>query len=564
MWEPWGLGPVFDYEWLTVSRRWQLYAARSALVAVILFVLTLMWKEHVDRQHLSGRKATEELGEQFYNGLISVELTFILLAAPAATAGAICVDKARGTLLHVFLTDLADAEIVLGKLAARLVPVLGLIGCSAPVAFLCILMGGIDPEALAGAFLVILGIGIFGCALAFVLSLWATKAHEVLLATYLVWLLVLLAYPLAWALNQLGVLSTSPRALLYVSPYWLAFAPYSNPGEVTGHDYFLYLGGCLLCSAACVLLATWRMRRVVIRQASRATASILKPRRKQRFGPALDKNPLLWLEWHRRRPSRWSRWVWRIYIGLAVMFSVLGVLEKNSVRPRGDLATIVIVVEVVVGFLLLSVYAPAPLAEDRTHATLDVLLTTPASTASILWAKWRAGYRSVLLVSLLPVLTLCGIPFGPGTDRWTGTFLFLGLMLAYGAGITSWGLYVATWTARVGWAVLWSVAAYVFMTIGWIMLIQLFRGPRPHDMWDMGSPFGGTVILTEALETHYPQLHLARALEGAIWWMVVYFVVAGILFLLTWATFDRRLGRMTNRPRPRQQNKVRPAETSTA
>ena len=44
----------------------------------------------------------------------------MMLAAPAATAGAICVDRARGTLTHMLATDLSDPEIVLGKLAARL------------------------------------------------------------------------------------------------------------------------------------------------------------------------------------------------------------------------------------------------------------------------------------------------------------------------------------------------------------------------------------------------------------------------------------------------------------
>ena len=63
-----------------------------------------------------------------------IELTAVLLIAPAATAGAICLDKARGTLAHVFLTDLTDREIVLGKLAARLVPVWGLLLCLLNVA----------------------------------------------------------------------------------------------------------------------------------------------------------------------------------------------------------------------------------------------------------------------------------------------------------------------------------------------------------------------------------------------------------------------------------------------
>ena len=77
--------------------------------------------------------------------IIGVELTLVMLAAPAATAGAICVDRARGTLAHMLVTDLSDPEIVLGKLAARLLPVLGLVACTWPVLAICSLLGGIDP-----------------------------------------------------------------------------------------------------------------------------------------------------------------------------------------------------------------------------------------------------------------------------------------------------------------------------------------------------------------------------------------------------------------------------------
>jgi len=62
-----------------------------------------------------------------------IMLGLVSLAAPAATAGAICLDKERGNLALLFATDVTDAEIVLGKLAARLMPMLGLIACSAPV-----------------------------------------------------------------------------------------------------------------------------------------------------------------------------------------------------------------------------------------------------------------------------------------------------------------------------------------------------------------------------------------------------------------------------------------------
>ena len=102
------------------------------------------------------------LGESFFIAVAGTQLTLVLLIAPAATAGVICLNRARGTLSHLLMTDLSNAEIVLGKLAARLVPVLGLVGCTLPLLGILTLLGGIDPNALFGAFLVTLGVALLG------------------------------------------------------------------------------------------------------------------------------------------------------------------------------------------------------------------------------------------------------------------------------------------------------------------------------------------------------------------------------------------------------------------
>ena len=51
MWDPmarrWGLGPVFVYEWLLMSRRWQFYAARVGFIGFLLVALYLVWQAHV-------------------------------------------------------------------------------------------------------------------------------------------------------------------------------------------------------------------------------------------------------------------------------------------------------------------------------------------------------------------------------------------------------------------------------------------------------------------------------------------------------------------------------------
>src|SRR5437879_501397 len=123
-----GPGPVFAFEWLMAVRRWQMYATRSILVSLLLAALVVVWNS--ERVGVQNIRQMALVGEAFYQALVGTLLTLILLAAPAATAGSVCLDKTRGALVHLLVTDLSNAEIVLGKLFARLAPVLGLIATS--------------------------------------------------------------------------------------------------------------------------------------------------------------------------------------------------------------------------------------------------------------------------------------------------------------------------------------------------------------------------------------------------------------------------------------------------
>src|SRR3954452_20633004 len=161
-----GLGPVFAYEWLTASRRWQGYALRSLLVLLLLLGLSGVWLGSHDGAGELSIQQVAEIGRGVYAVTTLIVLGLVGLAAPAATAGGICLDKARGNLTLLLATDLSDAEIVLGKLAARLVPVLGMILGAAPVLAIASLFGGISAVELVGALLVVLACALFGCTLA--------------------------------------------------------------------------------------------------------------------------------------------------------------------------------------------------------------------------------------------------------------------------------------------------------------------------------------------------------------------------------------------------------------
>ena len=254
-----GLAPdrSLIYEWLTTSRRWQLYAVRAAFVAVILAGMILTSRADHSSAPSGTYVSLQELaryGQTLYLTIISIELTIILLVAPAATAGAVCLDKMRGTLDHMLTTDLSNAEIVLGKLGVRLVPVLSLVACVLPIMALSGLLGGIDPTALFGSFLAAIACAVLGCSLALTLSVWGRKTHEVLMMTYLLIIFWLFSpFLLTTLLYSTGVsnLRFAAPALLdwleYANPYYLAWAPYRKPGSVGLTTYLVFLGSCLAC-----------------------------------------------------------------------------------------------------------------------------------------------------------------------------------------------------------------------------------------------------------------------------------------------------------------------------
>ena len=140
--------------------------ARSFLVAALLYRHGRDRVELDHDPHGESPAAYAGLGEIYFYGLIGVELAVVMLAGPAAAAGAICADRAHGTLDHILVTDLSDAEIVLGKLGAHCCRCSAWSACSWPVMTISSLLGGIDPFALTLAFAIIVAVGVFGCTMA--------------------------------------------------------------------------------------------------------------------------------------------------------------------------------------------------------------------------------------------------------------------------------------------------------------------------------------------------------------------------------------------------------------
>jgi ABC-type transport system involved in multi-copper enzyme maturation permease subunit len=565
-WQP---GPVFFFESLLAARRWQTYALRATYGGLLLVVLTLTWEP----SHRTIRKLADaaRVAGVLFDTVISVQLAVVLLAAPAATASAICVEKARGTLLHSFITDLTDREIVLGKLGARLAPVLALIACGLPVLALASFLGGIDPAAVLGAELVTAGTAVVCCSVAFLASIWARKPHQALLLAYVLVGLWVAAPQVIDAFVGLG-----PRiplltiVLMTSNPIFAAFLTrFSGPfGWLGLREQVVFFLTALLFAGALVGVAIRRLRPAVLAEVSRPVKRT-RPDAPARLldylpQPSLDGNAVLWREWHRKRPSRWTGRFWTAYAVASSLASiyVLGgyYLWPTNLRIYSGIHAMAAQVnawQVAIGLLLLSVSAATSLAEERDRGSLDVIMATPLATREIVWGKWWGTFAMVPRLAILPIWVAAGAAMVSGGGL--GLIMMIGLILAYAAAITSLGLALATWIPRLGRVIVMSVLAYIVMVAGWPLLVRsLFPsrpGPWQQPDWAglaMASPFVGIYATTEWAS------RLSLGSRGDVWlflvgpywplcWIGIYSAVAAILVFATLRSFDRCLGRTVER-----------------
>ncbi len=587
-----GLGPVFAFEWLTGSRRWQGYAFRSFLVLLMLAVLAVVWWKSSVRQGLIATSQLQaEIGRDFYMATVFVLLAIVGLAAPAATAGTICLDKARGNLALMFTTDLSSTEIFLGKLAARMVPVLGLIACTTPVLALILSFGGIEPLGLAGAILVILACAVFGCTLAMVLSIWGKKTHEVLLTTYAVGLVFLLLAPI-WSvfrsdvpLELQGVYQQVYAWLLLTNPIVLLIAPLEpvgGIGQVGLRTQLFFCCASILGSMLLMILGALQIRRVVVQQLGQGSRTRRRTRQSKSLedagwyrpitpiyesirriwdrvpSPSLESNPVLWREWHRRRPSRWTILIWGLYILLASGFTLRAIVGTITTGTTAmNEGSVVNGFQVLGGLLLLSVSACTSLAEERQRGSLDVLLTTPLSTRSIVMGKWWGSFRMVPLLAILPILMVTFAALERGAVLENSAFVapvLIGLIvLSYGAWITSMGLFLATRVKKFGRAVGIAVACYLVVAVGSIpFFLVLFASPNDiEEHLCTMSPFYGVGYTTALLSgLTSSESELATQLIFVTLYSIAYSILAAIFLGLTLVTFNHDLGRMSEQRHP--------------
>jgi len=293
-------------------------------------------------------------------------------------------------------------------------------------------------------------------------------------------------------------------------------------------------------------------------------------------GPSLDRNPVLWREWHRSRPSLWMTAILALLMGTTGVLCIVGAAAfwKNGADlGPGDYWEVAgvssYILHVIFGFMMLAAIAPTSMAEERQRGSLDILAATALSTRAIVIGKWLGTFRLVSFMAIGPGLIALAMAtarsktpfaFAPGLPpgyyreiplgaRSFGVIVVIATLLAHGALITSIGLAVAVWIKRQSRAIAISIGSFILITAAWPIVVSIALNDGPDYGRNLASL---SPVVACGLFINYVA-SLTDGFFGGIpecctFWAVEVLALAMGFLWLTVRTFDGCSDRIPDRP----------------
>ncbi|HEV3384524.1 MAG TPA: ABC transporter permease subunit, partial [Gemmata sp.] len=174
------LGPIFMRELVTVPRRTGHHASRSALIGLLMILGITTWQATIGFSRDATLGEAANFGVLLFQIIAFVQLLLTLFFAALSAAGAVSQEKDRRTFVLLLLTDMHDHEIVLGKMLGALLPISIQLLVTVPVLAMLLLLGGIDPEQVLQAVLVLGSSAIAAGSLGGLVALWRERTFQAL------------------------------------------------------------------------------------------------------------------------------------------------------------------------------------------------------------------------------------------------------------------------------------------------------------------------------------------------------------------------------------------------
>lgn len=554
-------GPIFTYELLTHSRRSRYFVIRTLYGLVLLFSLLSSY----DAAYAASMDVNQvaRFSSAFFSSFANLQLVAGLLLAPAMAAGTIATERERRTIEYLFVADLKNSEIVLGKLVARLLEVFALLLVGIPVLALAMLLGGIAPEALIVAMVITASSVVTAVAISTVISVFSKRAREAVTRAFLVLLVLLIVPAMLYPLRSQTItfydtfIAPVNQQLLAANPFFaLNIALSAGSGVMAGTPadlVLLLLRNQAVVIVAAVALATLVVRRVHMRH--RVVAPKRRARLMRSLRPTLGNAPMLWKELFAEPAAAQLGTTGRIAM-IVLLIGVLGptfFMFVSTVVSQGwndpelyqGFATMMGTMVCAGLLLLIAVRAAGSVTSEKERGCWEALIVTPLSAHDIVGSKLlgsvfaaRWGLAIVLVLWGLGVVVdprfVVVVPFLMGTLLLLAVFAGL-------VGLTT-SLTHKTTLRAMGTTLLIGIAlgGGYFFCCGMFMIggsgFELFFSPCI------------TFLLACPAILYLSDFREAEMIGPYLVGMVGYLVISIVLWLNSVENFDRWVGRTEKKP----------------
>jgi ABC-type transport system involved in multi-copper enzyme maturation permease subunit len=148
-----------------------------------------------------------EIGHALFSGILVVQTLLILVLAPAFTSGAISMEREKQTLELLITTPLSTLGMVVGKLLSALAYLFLLVVASIPLMAVVFAFGGIGPEDLIRAYLMLFAVAFGVGAIGLFMSALIGRTQIATVLSYV----IVLGLTMGTVALHTYLLATSPR-----------------------------------------------------------------------------------------------------------------------------------------------------------------------------------------------------------------------------------------------------------------------------------------------------------------------------------------------------------------
>ncbi|WP_417738575.1 hypothetical protein [Rosistilla oblonga] len=484
-------GPVFNREAILAPKRTKTYLARSLYALGFFLLLSTGYLVLAGNRPLQTAGDSARFGGWMFALLVPLQLIIVTFQAAIGSASNIAQEKDRRTLILLLLSRLTGFELVVGKLAASLIPVVQSLAAGVPLFLAIVCLGGVSLSQFAGAYGVTCATALLAASIGVVIALWREKTFQTIAVT----LLAIALWVAAWEVAASGSIPMVPEWLpAYASPVQALQSAIAPIGlRPTAIPVTLGFGVFTLAiSAAITALGVWKIRvwnpsREVRVQASDATEEAAEEKEaslastwKVREARAVWNNPILWREvctWAYGRKVLVIRFAYLLLVALAAaaLAQVLAGGLSISELPPGTLPLAAIGV---ISLAIVNALAVNSVTSERDGLALDLLLATDIEPKEFLFGKILGVLFVAKEMVVLPLVLAGYVWYSGGLSGQNFVFTMIATAVLYLFVIVL-GIHCGLNYANSRTALLTSLGTFFFLCLGiaiCMVIMVSFRG----------------------------------------------------------------------------------------